>query len=658
LTFYPAVIIAALVGGMPGGILAIIFCTLLAHIVFHPVTNTVDLLAAAVFMTSCFVIVGLTEMLLRARAEAMAFEATQNADAALSAIVEFSANAIYSCDLDGRILTWNRSAEQLYGYAAGEIIGENVAKLTPHERMDEALAIVAAISKGEAYRTLETERRRKDGSCFVAQLTASPIRNASGRPIAVSTIINDITETKRTENSLRESLRDVTDLRAALDQHAIVAITDPRGRITFVNDKFCAISKYAREELLGQNHRIINSGFHSKEFFRGMWTTIASGRVWRGELRNRAKDGSIYWVDTTIVPFLDERGKPRQYVAIRADITDRKNAEALLRESQQRTLLATEATEVGIWEWNVATDRIWWDAQMFRIYGMIPTDDGFVSYADWAGSVLPEDLLRQEELLHKTVRDGGRGEREFRIRRMDNGERRDIHAVETVRANAEGRVEWVVGTNLDITKRKQAEEHIRLLMGEVNHRSRNLLGIVQSIAKLSARYADPVHYASDLSERISSLAACQNLLVASEWKGVNIADLARAQLSSFRDLIGYRILIDGVPARLRPSAAQGIGMALHELATNAAKYGALSNDDGRVRISWDVAASETEPMFSMQWLEENGPCVVAPTRTGFGRTVIVSNTEQAVKGKVVVDYPETGLSWKLLAPVRFTLDLD
>jgi two-component sensor histidine kinase len=321
-------------------------------------------------------------------------------------------------------------------------------------------------------------------------------------------------------------------------------------------------------------------------------------------------------------------------------------------------LLATEATEVGIWEWNVATDRIWWDAQMFRIYGMIPTDDGFVSYADWAGSVLPEDLLRQEELLHKTVRDGGRGEREFRIRRMDNGERRDIHAVETVRANAEGRVEWVVGTNLDITKRKQAEEHIRLLMGEVNHRSRNLLGIVQSIAKLSARHADPVHYASDLSERISSLAACQNLLVASEWKGVNIADLARAQLSSFRDLIGYRILIDGVPARLRPSAAQGIGMALHELATNAAKYGALSNDDGRVRISWDVEAKETEPMFSMQWLEVNGPRVVAPTRTGFGRTVIVSNTEQAVKGKVVVDYPETGLSWKLLAPVRFTLDLD
>ena len=271
---------------------------------------------------------------------------------------------------------------------------------------------------------------------------------------------------------------------------------------------------------------------------------------------------------------------------------------------------------------------------------------------------MPEDLPRQEASLQKTVRDGGRGEREIRIRRKDNGEIRDIHAVETVRAIPEGRVEWVVGTNLDITKRKEAEEHIRLLMGEVNHRSRNLLGIVQSIAKLSAKHADPAHYASDLSERISSLAACQNLLVASDWKGVDIADLTRAQLSSFRDLVDHRILIEGRPMRLRASAAQGIGMALHELATNAAKYGALSNDNGRVRISWGVAADETPPMFWMQWLEEDGPKVVAPTRTGFGRTVIVSMTEHAVKGTVVVEYPETGLFWRLRAPIRTTLDIE
>jgi PAS domain S-box-containing protein len=227
----------------------------------------------------------------------------------------------------GKITYVNDRFCRISKYSRAELIGQDHRVINSgHHSKEFIRGLWSTIGNGHVWQG-EIKNKAKDGSFYWVDTTIVPFLNEDKKPRQYVAIRADITERKRAEEQLTVSLKEIGDLKAALDEHAIVAITDAQGKITFVNEKFCAISKYSREELLGQDHRIINSAHHPKEFIRDIWTTIARGKVWKGEIKNRAKDGTFYWVDTTIVPFLNTHGKPRQYVAIRADITERKRAE-------------------------------------------------------------------------------------------------------------------------------------------------------------------------------------------------------------------------------------------------------------------------------------------------------------------------------------------
>jgi two-component sensor histidine kinase len=194
----------------------------------------------------------------------------------------------------------------------------------------------------------------------------------------------------------------------------------------------------------------------------------------------------------------------------------------------------------------------------------------------------------------------------------------------------------------EITERKRAEELQILLMREINHRTKNMLSVVQSIARQTAA-SDATEFVNRFSARIQALSANQDLLIKSSWRGVDLDDLVRAQLAHFADLIGTRITVRGPQVRLAAAAAQSIGMALHELATNAGKYGALSGERGCVDIDWRLSRDT----FSMGWTERDGPSVEPPKRHGFGSTVISTVAKASVEGEIELDYAPTGLVWRL-----------
>ena len=324
------------------------------------------------------------------------------------------------------------------------------------------------------------------------------------------------------------------------------------------------------------------------------------------------------------------------------DISARKQAEKELRENEERfrSSLLHSPLPISLFddrEQILAVSRSWLEQSGYSREELPRLEDWTIrAYGERSGEML--ERLRKILIIstEPEVRSA-----ELMIRTKDGRERLWSFVTSPQATQSDGRRLFVCVAQ-DVTDQKAHEEQIHLLMSEISHRARNMLSLVQAIARQTAA-REPEGFIERFTERIQALAANQDLLVQNEWHGVDVEDLVRAQLAHFADLVGSRITVHGPKLRLNAAAAQAIGLALHELATNAGKYGALSVEMGRIDVSWRF----DDGIFAMNWIERNGPPVSPPKRQGFGSTVIDSMVKQTVNGVVQLDYIPSGVVWNL-----------
>lgn len=444
---------------------------------------------------------------------------------------------------------------------------------------------------------------------------------------------------------------------SAIIQSANIAIVSKTldGVVTGWNPAAEQLFGYSAAEAIGRSIRlIVPERLQSEE--DSILASIKRGeKVEHFETQRVRKDGREISISVTVSPIIGPDGAIVGASKIARDISKELEARHRLVESEERFRTLADNISQFAWMADAKGSIFWYNKRWFDYTGTTLEE---MRGWGWRAVHHPDHVERVAERIQYSWDTGELWEDTFPLRGADGEYRWFLSRAVPIRDDAGKIVRWF-GTNTDITEQKDREEQIRFLIGEVNHRAKNMLALVQAVARQTAGEHN-AEFVDNFGKRLDALGASQNLLLGSGWKGANIESLVESQLGHFKDLIGARILVSGEPVKLSGSAAQALGMALHELATNAGKYGALSNDTGRVEIAWRLLNQEDgqPPRLEISWRESGGPPVTPPTRRGFGSKVIDRMCRTAFAGAVTLDFKPEGLQWTLLSGAGQGLDTE